>query len=259
MTRLRQGFMASIVLIGVALTTAVYAKTTLMIPGAGPSTRVVAVFFEHFASTTTGSQYDYVVPPRSIKHAGGIAASDELIFGRTGRPLSQAEKGTTKDEIILARIPLTFVVGQAAGVKRMSLAELRGIISGKITNWKELGGSDHPIELVGRERTEAAFSAMRDVYPFLGKARFSRIFTRDHQVMNFIQAPEGAYAFSFGAAPNFDHQSRLDVEGFSVGVQVGLVYDLRNADHDLIVAVRHFSNSEAWRRAVGAAGFLPPS
>lgn len=64
--------MALIVLIGVALATAVYAKTTLTVPGAGPSTRVVALFFEHFASTRTGNRYEHVVPPGSIKHAGGI-------------------------------------------------------------------------------------------------------------------------------------------------------------------------------------------
>jgi hypothetical protein len=235
-----------------------YAKDLIKIPGAGPSTHVVKSFFERFASTSDGRAYEFVVPPRSIKHAGGIAASDELIFGRIGRPLSDGERGTTKAEIILAQIPVAFVVGDAASVKRITVADLKGIFSGRITNWKELGGTDHAIKLIGREPTEAMYVAMKRAYPFLATAAFDRIFKRDHQVVNFVNAPEGAYALSFGAAPNFADDSILEVEGFSVGVGVGLVYDRRRADDDLVVAVRNYAESQDWHRRLVVLGYLPP-
>ena len=236
----------------------VYAKDLIKIPGAGPSTHVVKSFFELFASTSGGRPYEFIVPPRSIKHAGGIAASDELIFGRTGRPLSDDERGATKEEIILAQIPVAFVVGKAAAVQRITIADLKDIFSGEITNWKELGGTDHAINLIGREPTESMYVAMKRVYPFLEAATFDRIFKRDHQVVNFINAPEGAFALSFGAAPNFADDIILEVAGFSVGVGVGLVYDRRHADDDLVIAVQNYVESQDWRRQLVGLGYLPP-
>jgi len=246
------------ILIALFTSPAVEGKELVKIPGAGPSTHVVKSFFERFASTEEGQIYDFVVPSRSIKHAGGIAASDKLIFGRTGRPLSVDEKGTTKAEILLARIPVAFVVGEAAGVERITVQDLEAIFLGKITNWKELGGADHAIALVGREPTEAMYLAMKSTYPFLAMATFDRIFKRDHQVVNFINAPEGAYALSFGAEPNFDEPSILKVSGFSVGVGVGLVYDRQHADNDLVVAVRNFVKSQIWLRQLPSLGYLAP-
>ena len=63
-----------------------------VIAGAGPSTAVVALFAERFASDPSASGYVFEVPQRSAKHAGGIKASSKFVFGRTGRPLNEKEK-----------------------------------------------------------------------------------------------------------------------------------------------------------------------
>ncbi len=63
-----------------------------VVAGAGPSTKIVKMFFDEFSKIESGEGYEFVVPPKSIKHAGGIRASGKYVFGRTGRPLNEKEK-----------------------------------------------------------------------------------------------------------------------------------------------------------------------
>lgn len=233
------------------------AADTYLVAGAGPSTELVKLFFEHFTRQPGFENYDFEVPQRSIKHAGGLRASDHTLFGRTGRPLTEQEKAQGKHEIILARIPLSFVAGSGAGVKRLSATQLEAIFSGQLQNWKALGGADAPIVLVGREPTEAAFSELKNLLPFLAHSRFERIFKRDHQVVNFLNAKQGRYAIAFGARDNFSPQNLLEVEDLKAGLRVGLVYDQKNTNHVLVQQVKDFVGSAGWEAVVRQYHYLP--
>lgn len=229
-----------------------------MVMGAGPSTFVVTLFFEHFSKKTTSKGYEFEVMQRSIKHAGGIRASDKYVFGRTGRPLNDKEKALNKREIFIARQPISMVVGQQVGVKTISLDALEKIISGKITNWNQLGGTDHEIILVGREKTEATFGVLKKKYPFFKLACFKKIFHRDHQLVNFLKSSNGDYALSFGASSNFDKKYHLNITGFEAGSNLGLVYDIKNSQHPLVKESMEFANSKTWADIIINNNFLPP-
>ncbi|MET0105658.1 MAG: substrate-binding domain-containing protein [Sedimenticola sp.] len=245
-------------LVGLSLCAPVFAQATQPVMGAGPSTAVVTFFFRHFNELPASGDYRFTVEPHSIKHAGGIRASDKYLFGRSGRPLKTTEKALGKEELFLARIPLAIVVGKEAGVERLSLMELEAIFTGKITNWKELGGKDHPIHRVGREASEAAFGVLKRDYPFFEQALFERVFNRDHQVVNFLASPKGDYAISFGARNNFDPQYLLEVEDFQSGINLGLIYDIKNSHHPVVRAAIDYAQSEAWVQRLMATDFLPP-
>lgn len=229
-----------------------------LVMGAGPSTAVVSLFFKHFSRTDAAKEYTFDVEQRSIKHAGGILSSDKYIFGRTGRPLNQKEKSLNKEEIFIARIPLTMVIGSQVGVKSITLKQLEKILTGKLVNWKQLGGTNHKIVLVGREETEAAFQVLKKRYAFFSKPHFEKIFTRDHQVANFLKSKKGGYAISFGASSNFDSQYHLKVIEFEAGVNLGLVYDITNSSHSLVESVKTFAQSDDWIEIVRYSEFLPP-
>ncbi len=228
-----------------------------VIAGAGPSTKVVQLFVERFGNTAAASGYSFEVPPRSAKHAGGIKASSKYLFGRTGRPLNEKEKKMNKDEIFLARIPIGFATGKGAGVSKITLAQLQSIFEGKTKNWKEVGGADKPIVLAGREATEATFLVLKGEHPFFNKAKFSKVFKKDHQVVAFLESPKGENALGFGAKSNFDSLNLLEVDGFDSGVSLGLVYDLKHSGHSLVGASKEYAQSNAWKSAVAKAGFLP--
>ncbi|MDP9111781.1 MAG: substrate-binding domain-containing protein, partial [Candidatus Eremiobacteraeota bacterium] len=62
----------------------------------------------------------------------------------------------------VAVVTFGVVTHPAAGVKNLSLAQIRGIFSGTVKNWKEVGGSDQAITIVNRPRssgTRAVFVA----------------------------------------------------------------------------------------------------
>ncbi len=228
------------------------------IAGAGPSTKIAILFAKEFGKSYSASEYKIVVPKKSTKHAGGISNSDRYFFGRTGRPLNASEKAMNKDEIILARIQIAFVVGADVGVKSLSLKQLEGVITGEISNWKEVGGTDAQIELIGREPTEALFSVLKEAYPFFNSAIFQRTVTKDEHVVIFMKSAKGAHSIGFGAAPNFQGLNLVTVRGFSVDVNVGLVYDLKNKDHDFVKEARKYAASPAWARKVKTLGVSPP-
>ncbi len=52
------------------------------------------------------------------------------------------------NEIPLSNSKLGFYSNPAAGVKSVTDAQLRDVLTGKITNWKDVGGADLPIKVV---------------------------------------------------------------------------------------------------------------
>ncbi|PIE36477.1 hypothetical protein CSA56_00260, partial [candidate division KSB3 bacterium] len=217
-------------------------------------------FVKYFSELEQAKGYSFKVPPKSAKHAGGIRASDQYIFGRTGRPLNDAEKALNKDEIYLARIPIAFAVGSAVNISSLSLQELSAIFTGELVNWKELGGPDAAIMTIGREETEALFLELKEEYPVFKKAQFVQVAGKDDAVINLLQQKIGQYGIGFGAKPNFDQASVSTVAtpDFSAGVNLGLVYDKKNKEHPLVKLASEFAASEEWAKALNSLGVLPP-
>jgi phosphate transport system substrate-binding protein len=51
----------------------------------------------------------------------------------------------------IGAIGFAFVANHDAGIKNLTRAQLQGIFSGTITNWKQVGGDDRAIVIIGRE------------------------------------------------------------------------------------------------------------
>ncbi len=153
-------------------------------------------------------------------------------------------------------------MGQGAGVKSLDLNQLEAIITGKTKNWKDVGGADANIFSLGREKTEAILTVLRSTYSFFDNAQFSKLVKKDHQVVSFLtKDPKGKAAIAFGAKPNFDGESQInqiEVKDFSVGVSVGLVYDLKNSENSLVKTAEKYAQSEDWAKIITTAGYLPP-
>jgi phosphate transport system substrate-binding protein len=96
----------------------------------------------------------------------GIAA---LINGGTdicesSRPMKEKEKDQAKarhgkdvKEIAVALDGLAIYVNESCPIKEISLAQLKGIFTGKITNWKELGWMDAQIVAYSRENNSGTY------------------------------------------------------------------------------------------------------
>jgi len=238
----------------------IQAKEVQVIAGAGPSTVIVQLFVDTFKNQPEASGYTFQVPPKSAKHAGGIKGSDTYIFGRTGRPLNEKEKAMGKKDIFLGRVPVAFAVGNKVTVKSIKLEQLEAIINGTITNWNEVSGSDGTITIIGREPKEALFSLLKSDYPFFNNAKFDYIVKKDNHVVDLLGTPQGEHAIGFGSHTNFANASvkTIQVDGLNAGVSLGLVYDIKNENHELVIAVKHFLKTKEWRDAVGSIGLTAP-
>lgn len=223
-----------------------------VVAGAGPSTKIVSMFIDRLAKTKIGKEYQFHVPQKSIKHAGGIRSTRKNIFGRTGRPLSPKEKAGGITELFLGKMSTAFVMGHKSGVKRLSVADVCGLFTGAIKNWLGVGGNDHEVVVFTREPTEAILIALQKQMPCMHQVVTTRfIFKKDHQVVKALMTHKnGAYAISFGALKNFPQANIIDVEGFAAGVNVGLVFQSENHEHPLVQAARKLVRSEAWRETL---------
>ncbi len=238
-----------------------YARSEQTIAGAGPSTKIVQLFIESFKTLPEVKDIDFTVPPISSKHKGGITSSSHNLFGRTGRPLNDQERKSNKEEIILARVPVSIVVGKGTGINSLSLSQLENITNGSFTNWQDVGGPDEEIIFVGREQSEALFSVLKQDYDFFRSAQFKFTFQKDNHLIDFFkQNPAGRYAIAFGAQPNFTDISEVNIvqiDGFESGVSLGLVYDLKNSNDPVIRAAQKHAGDIEWKNKVIQAGLLP--
>ncbi len=118
------------------------------------------------AYTADHPETNVIVPP-SIGSGGGIAAvgSNKEVLARVARPLSDSEKEAGLVATPVFRLPSAFFVHRSAGVSSLSTTQLADIYSGKITNWRDVGGQDLRIKVVRREDQDSTLLVLRQSMP----------------------------------------------------------------------------------------------
>jgi len=101
----------------------------------------------------------------------GISA---LINGTTdicnsSRPMKSSERAKLQEryatlgvEIKSAKDGLSVYVNEANGLQELTLAQIKDIYTGKVTNWKQLGGQDSKIIVYGRENNSGTYVFFKD-------------------------------------------------------------------------------------------------
>jgi phosphate transport system substrate-binding protein len=100
----------------------------------------------------------------------GIAAllnggTDICQASRDMKPQEYADAETRKialHKVAMALDGIAVFVSDANPVKELSMQQLRGIYTGSITNWKELGGPAHVIVLYGRENNSGTYGYFKE-------------------------------------------------------------------------------------------------
>ena len=73
-----------------------------------------------------------------------------------------AELGITPNVIEVALDGLAVIVHPENGIKNLTLKQVSDIFSGKIKNWKELGGKDMAVTLYGRENSSGTYEFFKE-------------------------------------------------------------------------------------------------
>ncbi|MEA2034007.1 MAG: phosphate ABC transporter substrate-binding protein [Euryarchaeota archaeon] len=74
-------------------------------------------------------------------------------IGMASRDLKEAEKETYPDLVshVVARDGIAVIVHRDNPVEKLTIGEVKSVYKGEITNWKELGGDEMEIVVVGRD------------------------------------------------------------------------------------------------------------
>lgn len=130
----------------------------------GSDTMVILV--QKWAEVYMGTHPGQIIEVTGGGSGTGIAS---LINGTTqvcmsSRPMKPDEQKklrdryqTTGTEIPVARDGISLYVNASNPLKDLTLAQIRDIYTGKITNWKELGGKEAIIVLYGRENSSGTY------------------------------------------------------------------------------------------------------
>lgn len=173
---------------------------TLSIKGSDTMVHLVSSWTEEFMK----AHADIDVSVTGGGSGTGIAS---LINGTTdicaaSRGMKEKEQNMAKErnispvEISVARDGIVMVVHPENPVNSLTIDQLRLIYTGKVTNWKEVGGSDSPILLLSRESSSGTFVFFQE--HVLNKEDFSssaRLLAGTSALVQSVAADRGAIAY----------------------------------------------------------------
>ena len=124
----------------------------------------VAPFAEHLAEIYQRQHPGAIINVQSLGSSAGIQAAISGVanVGMSSREL-KSEEAEQLDELVIARDALAVVVHPSNPLTNLSLEQVQGIFTGKITRWDQLGGPSQPIVLIVREAGSGTFGAFEEL------------------------------------------------------------------------------------------------
>lgn len=122
---------------------------TVATDGSTSMEKVIGALGESFMEANKGTTFTY----NPTGSGSGIQAVSEgrCDIGLSSRALKDDEKASGLKETIVALDGIAIIVNPQNPVKDLSLEQIAKIYTGEITNWKDVGGEDAEIVLIGRE------------------------------------------------------------------------------------------------------------
>ncbi|MEF9918395.1 MAG: phosphate ABC transporter substrate-binding protein [Eubacterium sp.] len=124
-----------------------------------------------------GAEFEALHPGVSFTYSGtgssdGIknTANGTYSFGCASRDLKESEKGQMK-ELIFAYDGIAMIVNDSNPIKNLTKEQLQAIYTGKITNWKDVGGDNRQIAVVSREDGAGTRTAVEELIDFSEKLK----------------------------------------------------------------------------------------
>ena len=129
---------------------------TVSTDGSTSMEKVIGALSESFMAANGGVTVNY----NPTGSGSGITAVQEgtCDIGLSSRALKDEEKAAGLKETVLAYDGIAIIVHTDNPVSDLTLEQIAKLYTGEITNWKDLGGNDAEVVLIGRE----AASGTRD-------------------------------------------------------------------------------------------------
>jgi len=143
----------------------------------------------------------------SVRGGGSGSGITELIDGAldiadASRAVLPAEKAKAASENIVlkaspvARDAVAVIVHPSNKIKNLSEKQIRGIFTGGINNWKEVGGADEKIVVVSRDSSSGTFEVFEELALNKEKVRKDALMQASNRgVAEVIASAEGAIGY----------------------------------------------------------------
>ena len=173
--------------------TAAYAQEEIVIGGAGSIVPVMQELSKAFLAKNAGERIRVI--PESVGSTGGIkaTAAGKFSIGLTGRPLKPEEQATLVYRE-LGAMPVVFAVNGSVPVTSLSQAQVCDIYGGKVSAWKEVGGTDRKIIPLTRNEDDSDKETVRkvvDCYSALKESGSVIVLTKGSEMSAALGARQG--------------------------------------------------------------------
>ena len=112
----------------------------------------------------------------------------------------------------IGRDALVFIVNENNPVKSLTRQQLKDIYAGKITNWKDVGGDDGEIVLVGREAGSGTRDGFESIVDVKDSCKYAQELTATGAVISAVEANPLAIGYASLSAVG-DTVAMVTVEG----------------------------------------------
>ena len=144
-------------------------------------------------------------------------------IGNSSRALKDEEKAKGLVENVVAIDGIAVVVDKANAVEDITKDQLAQVYSGQITNWKDLGGSDQQIVVIGREASSGTRGAFEELLKLEDKCKYAQEIDSTGAVMAKVAATPGAIGYvSLDVIDDTVHTLKIDgVEPTEENIKAG--------------------------------------
>ncbi|UTY39901.1 phosphate ABC transporter substrate-binding protein [Allocoprobacillus halotolerans] len=140
---------------------------------------------------------ELLIEPQFTGSSAGIEAvfSGTAQIGNSSRYLKDTEKEKGLIENIVAIDAIVIVTDKHNQVNNLTTQQLIDIYKGKIRNWKEVGGQDLPIVVIGRESGSGTRSAFEEILELEEQCQYANEVNESGPIIAKAQSIPGAIGY----------------------------------------------------------------
>lgn len=171
--------------------------TSVSTDGSTSMSKVISALGEAFQERN-GIAFTY----NATGSGSGITAVSEgrCDIGLSSRALKDEEKAKGLEGTVLAYDGIAIVVNPENPVSGLDLETVASIFTGEITNWKDVGGNDAEIVLIGREAGSGTRDGFESITKTESKCRYRQELTSTGDVITTVAGNPNAIGYASLAA-----------------------------------------------------------
>ena len=156
--------------------------------------KVIGALGESFMNENKGVTFTY----NPTGSGSGIKAVSEgrCDIGLSSRALKDEETAEGLVGTVLAYDGIAIIVNPANPVEDLTMEQIAAIYTGEITNWKDVGGNDAPIVLIGREAGSGTRDGFETITGTAEKCQYRQELTSTGDVITTVAANPDAIGYA---------------------------------------------------------------